>query len=285
MEIGIGIPNHVAGVAGGLIAPWARQAEERGFQALTTIDRLIYPSVDSVVALAVAAGATTTPTLVTNVLLAPLYPPVVLAKQLASLAECSTNRLVLGLGVGNRRDDYAATGVEFDRRGKILDEQVVTLRRAWSGESFTDDIALCPGAVAIPLLFGGKSAATVRRATTGGDGWAGGALRDYPAVAAMAERIRAGWQAAGRQGEPIMQMSVNFALGAQDTVRAGRDHLTRYYGFNPQFAALNAADMVGSGQDARDTVQAFRDMGFDRLLFHPAVASMDQVERLADAVL
>jgi alkanesulfonate monooxygenase SsuD/methylene tetrahydromethanopterin reductase-like flavin-dependent oxidoreductase (luciferase family) len=285
MEIGIGLPNHVAGAPGGLIAPWARLAEERAFHALTTIDRLIYPSVDSVVALAVAAGATTTPTLVTNVLLAPLYPPVVLAKQLAGVADCSTGRLVVGLGVGNRQDDYAAAGVEFDRRGRILDQQVVTMRRAWSGEPFANGTALCPSAVGIPLLFGGKSAATVRRATTVGDGWAGGALRDYPAVAAMAERIRMGWQSAGRQGEPIMQMSVNFALGKEDTVRAGRNHLTRYYGFYPEFAALNAADMVFSAQDARDTVRAFRDMGFDRLLFHPAVASIEQVERLADAVL
>ncbi|MET0700970.1 MAG: LLM class flavin-dependent oxidoreductase [Mycobacterium sp.] len=285
MEIGIGLPNHVAGVPGGLITPWARLAEERGFGALTTIDRLIYPSVDSIVALAVAAGATTTPTLVTNVLLAPLYPPTVLAKQLAGVAGCSNDRLVVGLGVGNRQDDYAAAGVEFDRRGKILDEQVVTLRQAWSGESFAEDTALCPGAVTIPLLFGGKSAATVRRATTVGDGWAGGALRDYPAVAAMTERVRAGWQSAERAGEPIMQMSVNFALGTEDTVRAGREHLTRYYDFYPEFAALNAADMVASAQDARDTVRVCRDMGFDRLLLHPAVASIDQVERLADAVL
>ena len=101
----------------------------------------------------------------------------------------------------------------------------------------------------------------------------------------MTERIRTGWQSAGKQGEPIMQMSVNIALGNDDTVQAGRKHLTRYYGFHPQFAALNAADMVASAQDARDTVRSFRDMGFDRLLFHPAVASLEQVEHLADAVL
>jgi hypothetical protein len=35
----------------------------------------------------------------------------------------------------------------------------------------------------------------------------------------------------------------------------------------------------------RDTVHAYGDLGFDRLLFHPAVASLDQVDRLADAVL
>jgi alkanesulfonate monooxygenase SsuD/methylene tetrahydromethanopterin reductase-like flavin-dependent oxidoreductase (luciferase family) len=146
MEIGIGLPNHVAGVSGNLIAPWARRSEERGFDALTTIDRLIYPSVDSVVALAVAAGATTAPRLVTNVLLAPLYPPVMLAKHLASVALCSAERLVVGLGVGNRQDDYASAGVDFDKRGKVLDEQITTMRQAWSGAPFADDTAAGHGA-------------------------------------------------------------------------------------------------------------------------------------------
>jgi hypothetical protein len=80
-------------------------------------------------------------------------------------------------------------------------------------------------------------------------------------------------------------MSVNVALGRDDTVDAGRAHLGRYYGFLPGFAALNAADMIAGADDARDTVRACRDMGFDRLLFHPAVATIDQVDRLADAVL
>ena len=45
------------------------------------------------------------------------------------------------------------------------------------------------------------------------------------------------------------------------------------------------ADLIISPDDARDTVRAYRDLGFDRLLFHPTVASIDQVDRLADAIL
>ena len=74
MKIGIGLPNHVAGVAGTAIVECARRAEQRGFDAVTTIDRLIYPSLDSVTTLALAAGATSTVALVSNVLLAPALP-------------------------------------------------------------------------------------------------------------------------------------------------------------------------------------------------------------------
>ncbi|MGO8966686.1 hypothetical protein [Mycobacterium sp.] len=65
----------------------------------------------------------------------------------------------------------------------------------------------------------------------------------------------------------------------------GRRHLAHYYGFKPAYAKLNVDDIITSPQEARDTVRAYDDLGFDRLLFHPAVASLDQVDRLADAVL
>jgi hypothetical protein len=48
---------------------------------------------------------------------------------------------------------------------------------------------------------------------------------------------------------------------------------------------MNVADMITTADDARSTVRAYSDMGFDRLLFHPTVPSVDQVDLLADAVL
>jgi hypothetical protein len=78
---------------------------------------------------------------------------------------------------------------------------------------------------------------------------------------------------------------VNFALGPTDAVAAGRNHLARYYGFNPDYARVNVDDVVCSADDARDTVRRYRSMGFDRLLFHPTGESIEQLEWLADAVL
>lgn len=282
MKLGIGLPNHIAGVAGGSIAQWARRAEARGFESLTTIDRLRYPGLDSLIALAAAAGATTDVALVTNVLLAPVYPVVPLAKQIAGVAQISGGRLVVGLGVGNRRDDYASTGADFDRRGKILDEQVDRLRGLWTD---TGDAAVCAAPVSVPLLFGGRSAATVRRVTTVGDGWAAGAVRHYDLQAELVGRIQDGWAAAGRDGRPYLQASVNFAVGPDDIVDAGKAHLARYYGFSPEYAQVNVDDMVSSPDEARATVRRYRDMGFDRLLFHPTTAGLDQLDRLADAIL
>lgn len=282
MKLGIGLPNHIAGVPGAAIIAWARRAEERGFEAVTTIDRLVYPGLDSLITLAAAAGATTEVTLVTNVLLAPVYPMVPLAKQIAGVTQISGGRLVVGLGVGNRPDDYTSTGTDFDRRGGILDEQVERMRRLWTG---ADDTAVCAAPVSIPLLFGGRSAATIRRVTTVGDGWAAGAVRHYGVQAELVGRIRSGWAAAGRSGNPYLQASVNFGLGPEAAITAGKAHLARYYGFSPEYAQVNIDDMVSSPDEARDTVRRYRDLGFDRLLFHPTTAGIDQLDRLADAIL
>jgi alkanesulfonate monooxygenase SsuD/methylene tetrahydromethanopterin reductase-like flavin-dependent oxidoreductase (luciferase family) len=285
MKIGIGLPNNVFGVPGPLMIQWARRAEQRGFESLTTIDRLVYPSIDSIVALALAAGATTDLSLVTNILLAPLYPPAILAKQLASLALAAGDRIAIGIAVGSREDDYSAAGVDFDNRGRLLDHQVTVMREAWRGTPVAGGSALSTEPVHIPLLFGGRSKATLRRATTVGDGWVGGALREYAWQSEFADRVRKGWQEAGRTGEPQTHASVNFAIGDQHVAESGRKHLAHYYGFKPEYAKLNVDDMITSTRDALDTVHAYADLGFDRLLFHPAVASLDQVDRLADAVL
>lgn len=285
MHIGIGLPSHIAHVPASLTAQWARRAEQRGFAELAAIDRLVYESLDAVVAMAVAAGATTDISLMTNVLLAPLYPAALLSKQVITLADASGGRLTLGLGIGSRADDYAAVGVDYRRRGRILDETVAVLRDTCEARTVTGDKPLTPAPVRIPILFGGRADATIRRAATIGDGWTAGALRDYANQSALADRVRAAWAEAGRADRPRLHASVNFAFGDAGTVAAGRAHLQRYYGFKPDYAALNAADMLSSAAEAAQTVRAYRDLGFDGLTFHPCVAEIDQIDRLADAVL
>ena len=102
MKIGIGLPNPVPSTPGTRLVEWAKLAEERGFSGLATIDRVVYPSYDSLATLAAAAGATTRIGLLTNVLLAPLYPAPLLAKTTASIDQLSNGRLTLGLGPGGR---------------------------------------------------------------------------------------------------------------------------------------------------------------------------------------
>lgn len=285
MKIGIGLPSHIAGVAGPSNTQWARRAEQRGFECVAAVDRLVYPSLDAVIALALAAGATNNIGLITNVVLAPLYPAAVLAKQLASIAAAAPDRLTVGFAVGSRKDDYASAGADFHTRGRALDRAVDVMQTVWRADTSPDDTPLCPAPVRIPMVFGGRSAATLRRATTVGDGWTAGALRDYSGQSEFAERVRCAWREAGRVGAPLLHASVNYAIGDATTVDNGRAQLACYYRFNPDYADLNVADMITTPDDARDAVRNYRELGFDRLLFLPCVAAPEQVDRIADAVL
>src|SRR3989442_1130269 len=134
MKIGIGLPNPVPGTEGRVLIDWARRAEGRGFSSLATIDRITYPSYESLIALASAAAVTERIGLLTNVLLGPTRNPVLLAKEAASLDQISGGRFTLGVGVGSRPDDYEATGREFWNRGKGGDAALALLHRAWRGE-------------------------------------------------------------------------------------------------------------------------------------------------------
>ena len=70
MDVGIGLPSTIPG-AGRAVLEWARRAEARGFSSLGTIDRIVYPCQEPLIALAVAAGATERIKLMTAILLAP----------------------------------------------------------------------------------------------------------------------------------------------------------------------------------------------------------------------
>src|SRR4051794_20132304 len=120
MKIGIGLPNQVRDVRADVIPAWARKSEEAGFSSLGTIGRIAYPGVIDTVALAAAAGATSTIGLVSTVMVVPVWPGKLLGKELASLQAVSGGRLTVGIGTGGRPDDFVVDGLGEKGLGKRL---------------------------------------------------------------------------------------------------------------------------------------------------------------------
>src|SRR4029453_16667948 len=108
MEVGVGLPTTTPGADGHCLLEWARRAEDGPFASLGVLDRMVYPRVEPLPALAAAAAVTTRVRLVTMVVIGPLRNTALLAKQAASLDLLSGGRLPLGLAIGAPAADYRA---------------------------------------------------------------------------------------------------------------------------------------------------------------------------------
>jgi alkanesulfonate monooxygenase SsuD/methylene tetrahydromethanopterin reductase-like flavin-dependent oxidoreductase (luciferase family) len=285
VQIGIGLPNTALEVPGRLLVDWARRAEERGFSSLATIDRIAYPSYDSLTALTAAAAVTDRIGLLTNVLLGPLYQPVHLAKVTACLDQISAGRLTLGLGVGNRPDDYQLTGRSFEDRGRRFDADLELLHQAWAGQPVAGSrfpVGPVTSRGRVPLLIGGQSALAAPRAARWGAGFTIGGAPPEMAAGAIAE-FRAAWERAGGSGRPRVVALSYFSLG-EEHAEASAHNLRTYYGFLGDWAEGVASGIPRTAAAVQETAAAFERLGVDELVYDPTVADLGQVDRLADVV-
>ena len=101
-------------------------------------------------------------------LLVPLHDPVRLAEELAVLSLASGGRVSLVAGLGYRPDEFAMAGVERKLRGRLTEEYVDVLRKAWTGEPFEwrgRTVRVTPKPASPPMiLMGGSTEPAARRA-------------------------------------------------------------------------------------------------------------------------
>jgi alkanesulfonate monooxygenase SsuD/methylene tetrahydromethanopterin reductase-like flavin-dependent oxidoreductase (luciferase family) len=280
MHVGVGLPNTLAGATGELVLEWARIADGGPFGSLAVFDRLIYDSLDPLLTLAAVAGVTRRVRLATAVIIGPLRNATLLAKEAATLDVLSGGRLTLGVALGARRDDYDAAGVDFANRGQRLSEQLGRLRDVW------EDAVIGPRPIqpAGPeLLVGGLDDVAQARAARYADGFIhnGGPPRIF---AAAADKARAAWLDAGRPGRPQLWGQGYFALGDDDLKEAGRQYLRHYYAFTGPFAERIAAGLLTTPQGIVQYVRGYAEAGCDHLVLFPAVARLDQMQRLAEVL-
>lgn len=195
------------------LAEIARAADRAGFAYVATCDHVAIPRrlapamgtvwYDPVATLAYLAGVTERVRLLSHVAVVGLRHPLLTAKQYATLDHLSGGRLILGVGAGHVREEFEALGVDFDRRGAVLDECVDALRAALGPDEFPSHHGKSydfeglgqrprPAQDRVPVWVGGSSPAAVRRAAVRGDGWLPqGDPRDrLPAQIARLRRLR-----------------------------------------------------------------------------------------------
>jgi probable F420-dependent oxidoreductase len=216
VKFGVHVPQWGVGATRESVLSVARTIEDAGLDSLWVGDHIVYPRrgdapypyrregppfepgdgfLEALTTLAVIAGNTDRVLLGTSVLVASMREPLLLAKTVASLDVLSGGRVILGVGAGWWREEFAALRVGFRDRYSRLDETIEILRVMWregsgsySGKHFHFDDVVClpkPTSIGRPAIWiGGLGPKALERAAKYGDGW--------HAVGGNPERIAAG---------------------------------------------------------------------------------------------
>jgi probable F420-dependent oxidoreductase len=207
VRIGVSLPNVGLNHGKGTLLPVAEAAERLGFDSVFTAHHVALPYeresrypyqhsgteiamtpgiqwLDPLVALALVAAVTDRVRLGTSVLVLPYRNPVNLAAEAASLDALSDGRLILGVGAGWMREEFATLGLDPSERGARTDEYIEVLRALWTQDPASFDGRFCSfdGTVLAarpqrdggpPIWVGGNTGPGLRRALRQGDGWHG----------------------------------------------------------------------------------------------------------------
>lgn len=274
----------------------ARTADRAGFAYLASCDHVAIPRrlaeamgttwYDPVATLSYLAAATENVRLMSHVAIVGLRHPLLTAKQYATLDHLSGGRLILGVGAGHVPEEFEALGVDFARRGPVLDETIDALRAALGPDEYPEHhgaryhfggLGQCPRPAQrhVPLWVGGSSPAAIRRAATRADGWLPqGDPRDkLPAQIAKLRRLRA---QAGIE-EPIVIGAITEALYVGEP---GRPVGRRTLHGKPEALAESLRAYAAMGVDQIQV--RFRSRGRDELTDQMRAFAADVAPHLTD---
>ncbi len=310
MQIGISLPQRGAIVAdeAGASRPIGRlamAAEQAGYSSLWVTDRLLEPvapillepgseprdlvdpagggTFDPIAVLAVAATATSHIRLGTGVLIGPWYPPLLLARSLATIDQLSGGRLAIGLGLGRSLDEHRAVGVPSTSRASRTEELLDVFDAVWAEGKVEFDgetSRLAPTLVEPkplqqprpPLLLAGFTPSGLDRVARRADGWYPTGL-PVTALAPMWRAVRdlaAGYGRGGRELTMVVRAAVEVTPGPIEGERRS------YRGSMEQIAAdLDATAEAG----ATEVVLGFADVHASG---EELLATCDRLRQLAD---
>jgi len=232
--------------------------------------------------------------------LLPLFNPVVVAEESATVDWFCGGNYVLAVGLGYRKEEFASMNIPYGERVPRLTESVEVIRKLWrddavrhKGRFFTLDGVRASHkpkqAGGPPIWIGGDVEAAVKRAATLGDGWIISPMVSYEDARRHLATFRATRQAAGLPAaksypmirechvgsgrgkaldevrEPLLFKYQAYASwGQNDTGSVPADSLARDF---DRFAADRF--LIGDEAQVLDGIERYRALGVDHILLRP----------------
>lgn len=235
-----------------------------------------YPSdaymLDALVAMGAVAAATSTLRFAPSVLISPYRHPLSDARQLMTADVMSNGRLIVGVGAGWMKEEFDALGLDFDSRGRMLEECVEIYLKSWRDE-YVDfegefyrfhDVSMNPKPIQQPppLIFGAASRVGARRMARHGDGMYLLFLDPYPDVRRNDNLMRMVEEEAERVGRGYDEFEFSTMSSALPTDAS-----------DPYAKAEHRRTLTGTPEQVLTDLQAFADAGYSRCVVHLEVRS------------
>jgi alkanesulfonate monooxygenase len=277
--------------------------EELGFDSLWVWDHMLlgvepnFPIIDSLMVLTAVAARTKRIKLGTGILVLPLRNAVALAKQLSSMDLLSDGRLVMGMASGWYKREFDAVGIPFEKRGKIMDENLDLMRRLWTEPSVTGEYQRYnpskavmypkPKQERIPILIGGYVDRVLQRAATVGDGW----LTYFYTPEGFTKswtKIRNFAKEAGKDPDKLLNASqIPIMVGpSKEAVQADMmDWLNKEWDFPEHSDCTRDSAIMGSVDECVAQLKEHRAAGVQKIIFVPYKYKTDQIETIAREII
>ena len=291
MEIGIALPTMATGFSRRTFTEWCTGIDEGPYSSISAGERITFHNPELLVTNTAAAALTERVQVVTNIAVLPLHRPAMLAKQLATLDMLSSGRLVVGVGVGGREQDYRSLDVPFDGRHERLDAGVAELRRLWSGGDAYEGgqpVGPAPHSLGGPPLWaaamGQKSMARAAKWADGVTGFSIGA--DADEIERCNRMALEAWSDEGRSERPRLVSGSFYLLGGSDADTELKRFARAYLAVFGTRAAEALSQMVGLSSPARllDSLAAAEAAGCDEFILVPGTVDPDCLARTTQAL-
>jgi probable F420-dependent oxidoreductase len=272
----------------------AQRAETLGFRDLWVTNNTLDHAgcFDSLTLLTYAAALTTTIRLGVSVLVLPVYSPIHVAHQVATLDYLSGGRAVLGVGLG-RDNHYLEFQVPRERRVRRFLEAVELMKALWTQPQVTyrgqifqlEDGMMGPKPVQKPhppLWLGGGHPDALQRAAAIADGWMGAGGSSTAAFAHSVPVIRAALEKSGRD-PAFFPISKRVFMSVHERPEIAQAEVHRWFSLvyhNPELTTTGG--VYGTPEQVREQLEALVAMGANHLLLNPVARYPEQVEALAE---
>jgi alkanesulfonate monooxygenase len=277
--------------------------EELGFDSLWVWDHILlgvdphFPILDSLTLLTAIAARTKKIKLSTGILVLPLRNPVTLAKQLSTMDQISGGRMLPAMAAGWYKREFDAVGVPFEKRGRIMDDNLDIMRRFFNEDLVSGDWpnhripagVMFPKPVQkpFPILIGGYADRVLKRAATNGDGWLTYFYKPDAFIESW-QKVRNYAEEDGRDPDTVLngnQLPIMVGESRAAVEKTMMDWLNVDFDIAQGSMSTMDSAVMGNVDECIEQLKEHIDAGVQKLIFVPYKYQMDQVEVIAKEIV